>query len=144
MKKLLFWLCSVACLSACAVSTRVPYQVTSTPPGAQIYVDGVSMGAAPVPIELACDKLWVCPADAPCRWEFSDDASEVTAYYPGDNSDLSQTKRVIACRPKAPAGQIYFDFGSEKKVSKKIVKETAEKVRDARTVSVRPNFYYYK
>ncbi len=142
MKKMLFWLCFGACLSACAVSARVPYQVTSTPPGAQIYVNGVSMGAAPVQIELACDKLWVCPDKAPCGWEFSDHASEVTAYSAGDNSDLSQTKRVIACRLKAPAGQISFDFGSGKKVDKEIVEETAETVRDARTASAGPGLYY--
>jgi hypothetical protein len=112
MKKLLFWLCSVAYLSACAYSTRVPYQVNSTPPGAQIYVNDVSMGLAPVQIELACDKIWRCPAGAPCRWEFSDYVYEVTAYPAKDNPGPSQTKRVNPCQPEAPR-QIHFDLGSD-------------------------------
>jgi len=111
MKKLLFGLCSVAFLSACAISTRVPYQVNSTPPGAQIYVDGVSMGIAPIQIELACDKRWVCAAAAPCGWEFDDTVYEVTAHPTKDNPGLSQTKRVSACQLKAPSGHIYFDLG---------------------------------
>lgn len=138
MKKLLFWLCSVACLSACAISARVPYQVNSTPPGAQLYVNGVSMGIAPIQIELACDKLWVCPASATCHWEFDDYAYEVTAYTTKDNPGLSQTKHINPCQPEARAGQIYFDLGSEPK-EEKIVKDPAEKVKDPRTVSVRPN-----
>jgi tetratricopeptide (TPR) repeat protein len=125
MKKLLLSLCCVACLSACAISTGVPYEVTSTPPGARIYVNGVSMGAAPVRIELACDKLWVCPADAPCSWVFSDHADEVTAYPPEDNSDVLQTKRIIACRLKAAAGKIEFDLASAKKAARAIAKDGA-------------------
>ncbi len=111
MKKLLFGLCSVACLSACAISTPVPYQVNSTPPGAHIYVNGVSMGSAPVQVELACDKRWVCPADATCRWELEDYVYEVTAYPAEDNPGPSQTKHVNVCQLKAPAGQIDFDLG---------------------------------
>jgi len=112
MKKLLFVLCSVACLSACATSTKMPYQVNSTPPGAQIYVNGVSMGIAPIQIELACDKLWLCPASAPCHWEFDDYVYEVTAH-PTDNDGLSQTERVNVCQLKAQAGQIDFDLGPD-------------------------------
>jgi len=114
MKKLLFGLCSVACLSACAISTPVPYQVNSTPPGAQIYVNGVSMGIAPIQIELACDKRWVCPAEASCRWEFNDYVYEVTAHPTEDNHGLPQTKRVNnVCQQKALAGQIDFDLGPD-------------------------------
>ena len=111
MKKLLFALCSVACLSACAVSTPVPYQVNSIPPGAQIYVNGVLMGIAPIQIELACDKRWVCPANTLCHWEFDDYVYEVAAHPTTDNPGLSQTKRVDVCQQKDPAGQIDFAFG---------------------------------
>ena len=113
MKKLLFGLCSAAYLSACAISSPVPYQVNSTPPGAQIYVNGVSMGIAPIQIELACDKHWFCRAESKtCGWEFDDYVYEVTAN-PTDNPGLPQTKRVNACQLKAPAGQIDFDLGPD-------------------------------
>ncbi len=111
MKKLAIGLFSVACLSACAISTHVPYQVNSTPPGAQIYVDGISMGNAPIQIELACDKRWFCRAESNiCGWVFDDYVYEVTAYPSKDNPGLTQTKRVDVCQLKAPAGQIHFDF----------------------------------
>jgi hypothetical protein len=110
VNKPLFWLCSVAFLSACAFSTRVPYQVNSNPPGAQIYVNGVSMGIAPTQIELRCDERWFCPADdPPCRWKDSDYVYEITAVK--DNTGFSQTKHVNPCQIKAP-GQIDFDIAS--------------------------------
>lgn len=120
MKKLLFLLlllCLVSWLSACAYSTRVPYQVDSTPSGARIYVNGVSMGIAPVQIELACDKFWRCPANGPCSWEFSGYEYKVTAHPAEDNTDLSQTKRVDPCQLKA-SRQIHFDVGSGEVVSR--------------------------
>ena len=110
MKKLLFGLCSVTYLSACAMNSRVPYQVNSTPPGAQIYVNHVSMGIAPIQIELACDKIWRCRGAAPCGWDLDDYVYEVTAYPTEDNSGPSQTKRVSACQLKDPSGYIYFDL----------------------------------
>ena len=110
MKKLLFGLCTVAYLSACAMSSRVPYQVNSTPPGAQIYVNHVSMGIAPIQIELACDKSWRCRDGATCGWDLDDYVYEVTAYPAEDNSGPSQTKRVNACQLKDPSGYIHFDF----------------------------------
>ena len=113
MKKLLFGLCSVACFSACAASITVPYQVSSTPPGAQIFVNGVSMGIAPIQIELACDKRWACVAGTPCGWDFIDAVYEVTANLNNDTPSLSQTQRVNACQLKAPPGHIHFDLGSD-------------------------------
>lgn len=111
MNKLLFWFCCLACLSACAFSTRMPYQVNSTPAGAQIYVNGVSMGIAPLQIELRCDKRWYCSAaNSHCRWLPSDYAYEVTAIK--ENPELSQTKHVNPCRLKDPR-QIHFELGSD-------------------------------
>jgi len=110
MKKLLFGLCTVACLSACAFSKMVPYQVNSNPPGAQIDVNGVSMGIAPIRIELACDKRWLCPAGTRCHWELVDYMYEVTAHPTDDNPGLSQTERVNVCELKAAAGKISFDL----------------------------------
>jgi hypothetical protein len=110
MKKL-FGLCSVAFFSACAMSSMVPYQVNSIPPGAQIYVDHIPMGIAPIQIELQCDKSWRCRAGAPCGWEFNDEVYEVTAYPTKDNLGPSQTEHVNACQLKDSAGYIHFDLG---------------------------------
>jgi hypothetical protein len=112
MKKLLFGFCSAACLSACVMSSVVPLQVNSTPPGARIYVNHISVGIAPLQVKLACDKRWICPADAPCAWQYDDeDVDEVTAYPPEDNAGPSQTKRVNACQQTNSSANIIFDFG---------------------------------
>ncbi len=114
MKKLLFGLCFVACLSACATSSMVQYQVNSTPPGAHIYVNNVLMGIAPIQVELQCDKQWACPAGDSCHWEsHHDDVDEVTAFPANDNLGPSQTKRVSACDLKAQLGYIDFNFGPD-------------------------------
>ncbi len=113
MKQLLFGLCSVAFLSACAMSSIVPYQVSSTPPGAKIYLNHALIGTAPVQIELTCYKHWACPAGASCSWEFHDDVDEVTAYPAEDKSGPSQTKHVNSCQEKEQPGYINFDFGPD-------------------------------
>jgi hypothetical protein len=138
MKKLFFRLCFAVCLSACALSTRVPYQVNSTPPGAKIYVDGISMGIAPLQIELACDKRWVCPSETACHWDFDDYAYEITARTTEDNAGLSQSIRITPCQVKEPVGQIDFALGS-KREGDKIGKDAAEMVRYARIGSIRPH-----
>jgi hypothetical protein len=71
------------------------------------------MGITPIQIELACDRRWVCAANAPCGWEFDDVLDEVTAYPTEDNSGPSQTIRVNACQPKDPSASINFDFGPD-------------------------------
>ncbi len=110
MKKLLFGLCSIACLSACATSLMVPYQVNSNPPGAQIYVNRVLMGITPIQLNLQCDRYWMCPAKGPCHWEFHEhDVDEVTAY-PADDKLPCQTKSINVCQSKAQPGHIDFDF----------------------------------
>ena len=93
------------------MSSGVPYQVNSTPPGAQVYVNHISMGIAPIQIKLTCDKRWVCAATAPCGWESDDAVDEVTAYPPEDNPGPSQTKHVNACQLKDSSAYINFDFG---------------------------------
>ena len=89
----------------------VPYQVESTPIGAQIEVNGVSMGAAPTTIELQCSKRWVGLAVAPGGWAFDNAIYDVSAFPSKENPGMSQTKRVNACQLKEPPGHLHFDLG---------------------------------
>ncbi len=76
------------------------------------------MGITPIQIELACDRRWVCAADAPCGWEFDDAVDEITAYPTEDNPGPSQTNRVNACQLKDPSASINFDFGPDAAASR--------------------------
>lgn len=108
--RLLLALLAVTSVSGCATATMVPYQVESSPPGAQIEVNGVSMGAAPTTIELQCSKRWVGVVRAPGGWAFDNAVYDVSAFPTKDNPGLSQTKRVNACQLKEPPGRLNFDL----------------------------------
>ncbi len=101
---------TVTLISGCASSKMVRYQVDSTPPGAQIEVDGVSMGKAPTSFELQCSKRWVGMAVAPGGWEYDKVVYEVIAYPTKDNPGLSQSKGVNACQIQQEQGFLHFDL----------------------------------
>jgi hypothetical protein len=111
MMRLLVALFAVASVSGCATATMVPYQVESTPPGARIEVNSVSMGATPTTIELQCSKRWVGVAVTPGGWAFDNAVYDVSAFPTKDHPGLSQTKRVNACQLKEPPGRLHFDLG---------------------------------
>ncbi len=97
----------------CATAKMVPFNVTSTPPGAQVDVDGVTLGVTPTEIQLQCSKRWVGLAVAPGGWGYTSPVYEVTVYPSKERPGLSQTKRVNACQVKNPPGHLSFDLGLE-------------------------------
>ena len=96
----------------CATATIIPFNVASTPPGAQVDVNGVTLGVTPTEIGLQCSKRWVGLAVAPGGWAY-DDSYEVTVYPSKEKPGFSQTKRVNACQVKDPPGHLSFDLGLE-------------------------------
>jgi hypothetical protein len=102
---------AVALVSGCASAAMVPYHVESTPPGAQIDVNGVSMGTAPTTIQLQCSKRWVGVINAPGGWSYDRSIYTVVAYPTKENPGMSQTKQVNACEIKHPRGHLHFELG---------------------------------
>lgn len=94
----------------CASARMVPFNVVSTPPGAQVDVNGVTLGVTPTHIRLQCSKRWVGLAVAPGGWAYDNAIYEVTVYPSKGNPGLSQTKRVNACQLKSPPGNLFFDL----------------------------------
>lgn len=102
---------SLLALSGCATGRMIPFHVDSTPPGAQVDVNGMSMGITPTEIKLKCSKRWVGLAVAPGGWEYDNTLYEVAAYPSRDNPGVSQAKRVNPCQIENPPGRLHFDLG---------------------------------
>lgn len=101
----------IVAISGCATATMVPYNVESEPSGAQIEVNGVSMGKAPTLIQLQCNKHWVGLAVAPDGWAYDNLIYQVSAFPTKDKPGFSQTKHINPCQLKQLPGQIHFDLG---------------------------------
>lgn len=101
-------------LSGCASSQMIAFTVSSQPPGAQVDVNGVTMGMTPTEINLQCSKQWVGLANAPGGWRYDSSIYEITVYPSAENPGLSQTKRINACQARdlEHAG-IMFDLDLE-------------------------------
>jgi hypothetical protein len=103
-----------ACVFGCAGTTTVPVTVTSTPPGAQVDVNGISVGTTPVQVSLSCSRRWVGVANAPGGWAYDGSVFEITAYPSAQNPGYSQTKHISPCQwAGAGNAEVKFDLGLE-------------------------------
>jgi hypothetical protein len=92
----------------------VPVKVTSTPRGAQVDVNGVSMGTTPVQVSLSCSKRWVGILNAPGGWAYDGSAFEIAVYPSSQEPGHSQTKRINPCQWAGPGTpEVKFDLGLE-------------------------------
>ena len=99
-------------MTGCASSNMVTYKVNSTPPNAQVDVNGTSLGKTPTEIHLQCSKRWVGVINAPGGWAYDNSVYEVTVYPSSQNSGFSQTKRVNPCQWQGKTTpELNFDLG---------------------------------
>jgi hypothetical protein len=99
----------------CASSDIKEFTVTSTPPGAQVDVNGISAGTTPTTIKLACSKRWVGLMVAPGGWEYTGAIYDVEVFPSSSMPGISQRKQINACQfeGKEP-GRLVFDLGLDK------------------------------
>lgn len=102
-----------AFLVGCASSNMVPVDIESAPPGAQIDVNGVTLGSTPIRVQLACSKRWVGVMNAPDGWAYDNAIYEVKAI-PMAGEGVVQSKRINSCEIKSPPGRMRFDLAIEK------------------------------
>lgn len=99
----------------CATATKVEYEVSSTPSGAPVDVNGTSMGKTPTTAILECNKKWVGLMNSPDGWANASGKYEIKAYPPRGFNGQSQTKRIDPCQWKGAGNpSIQFDLGLEK------------------------------
>lgn len=128
-----------AAAAGCASTQSVAYRVTSTPPGAQIDVNGVQMGNTPTDIRLTCSKKWVGVMNAPGGYANSSGTYKVEAF-PTQKGGVSQTKRVDPCEwAGTGTPTLNFDLGLElvaptQNINMNINSGDSEKEKTARTL----------
>jgi len=90
----------------------IPFSIDSKPPGAQVDVNGVTMGVTPTNIQLECMRYWVGVGVAPGGWAYNSTEYEITVYPSIDNPGISQTKMISACDAREMDNPgITFDLG---------------------------------
>jgi len=110
MKKIAMLALSFLLSSCVAQNQPVKYQVTSTPSGAIIEVNGVLHGKTPTTITAQTSKRWVGLINSPNGWEYSQDTYLVTATHP-NNAAQKQEKKLVPHSSLA-GGSVHFDFSS--------------------------------
>ena len=99
-------------ISACASSQTSQFSVQSNPPGAQVDVNGISMGNTPTQISLACSKHWIGVVNSPDGWAYDAPNYNVTVYPAPGAPGYSQTKLINPCQvPNGTTGTLRFDLG---------------------------------
>lgn len=102
-------------LSACSSrQIQVPFVVESLPPGAQVDVDGVNFGNAPVTINYNVTQLWNGVVNGP-MWVPANQTSTITAYPPtGSASGMAPQSKTIqpGITNSGAGGKVLFDFRS--------------------------------
>ena len=108
--KILIW--SLGILTAgCASTNEVIYRVNSEPSGAQVDVNGTTLGNTPTEIKLVCSKRWVGLMNAPGGDANASGKYEVKVYPPKGIPGLSQTKNVDPCQWNGPGNaELKFDL----------------------------------
>lgn len=101
-------------LGGCASSQMVPYQVESAPPGAQIDVDGNSVGITPTEIKLQCSRHWVGLAHSSTGYAPDSPNYKVTATPSNSAPGYTQTRSVNPCEITTPPGHLFFNLQLEK------------------------------
>jgi len=99
----------------CASTNMMTVKVESEPVGAQIDVNGMSMGNTPTEVKMQCSKTWVGLMNSPDGWAYGNSVYEITAYPSSENPGYSQTKHINPCQWKGDRSPVInFNLGLEK------------------------------
>jgi hypothetical protein len=87
-------------------------RVESEPTGAQVDVNGISVGRTPAVVSLNCSKTWVGLAHSPDGWARGNAKYKITVYHLSGTPGNSLSKHIDACQwtGDQPAA-IKFDLG---------------------------------
>lgn len=96
--KNVIFLSLIIIVAGCASTHEVVYRVNSEPNGAQVDVNGTTLGNTPTEIKLQCSKRWVGVMNAPGGYANASGKYEVKVYPPKGTPGLSQTKNVDPCQ----------------------------------------------
>jgi hypothetical protein len=90
-------------------------KVISEPAGAQVDVNGISMGNTPTEVSMSCAKTWVGLMNSPDGWAYGNATYEITVYPSSANPGYSQTKHINPCQWKGDHPPVIsFNLGLEK------------------------------
>jgi len=111
LSMILFCLTFIGCASTQMLNVRVE----SEPTGAQIDVNGISVGNTPTEVNMSCSKSWVGFMYSPDGWNYSNTTYQITAAPSSTNPGYTQTKYINPCQWKGNQPPVIdFDLGLEK------------------------------
>jgi PEGA domain len=100
-----------ACSSNLGLRATVPYVVTSTPPGAEIVIDGQRAGTTPVAVDFFVSRWWVGLLRSPTGWAYGPETYTVTALAPPTATAQRTAETQVVVPGDTPhGGTVFFDL----------------------------------
>ena len=100
-----------ACSSNLGLRATVPYVVTSTPPGAEIVIDGQRVGMTPLMVDFFVSRWWVGVLRSPNGWTYGPETYTVTALPPPMAAAQRTAETQVVVPGATPhGGSVFFDL----------------------------------
>jgi hypothetical protein len=100
-----------ACSAGLSLRTTVPYTVTSTPPGAEVVIDGQRAGTTPMTINFLVSRWWVGWLRSPNGWAYGPETYTVTALPPPTAlAQLPAETQLVVPGQTPRGGTVFFDL----------------------------------
>ena len=99
------------CSPTLSLPATVPYVVSSTPPGAAVFIDGQQAGTTPLEVKFSVARWWVGLLYAPDGWAYGPQTYTV-AVLPPPTAAAQQTAetQVVVPGNTPQGGSVFFDL----------------------------------
>jgi hypothetical protein len=88
----------------------VPVSVISTPPGADVDLNGAYVGTTPTELAIPCSRHWVGVLNSADGWAYDSRPISVTVYPTENSQGDAQTKTIDPCQAGGAALTLKFDL----------------------------------
>lgn len=128
-KNLIAAISALLVISGCSHTSMVDFEVTSSPPDAEIDVNGKRIGMTPVNASLPCYREFVGLANAPGGFVSRDKNFLVKAFPPRGKTGEPQTRGVSPCGLRSKSNKtVHFDFSEYDSLEVTILSDETQRI----------------
>jgi hypothetical protein len=100
-----------ACSPTLSLPATVPCVVTSTPPGAAVFIDGQQAGTTPLEVKFSVSRWWVGLLYSPNGWAYGPQTYTVTVLPPPTAAAQQAAETQVVVPGDTPhGGSVFFDL----------------------------------
>ena len=99
------------CSPTLSLPATVPYVVTSTPPGAAVFIDGQQAGTTPLTLDFSVSRWWVGLLYSPDGWAYGPQTYTVAVLPPATVTAQQPAETQVIVPGNTPqGGSVFFDL----------------------------------